>query len=297
MTKGSILLFALLMTVVSSEDVRLLDLDPPEAQQQIESHDQSLHYAPKIDSNVPAVRYIGNQPQQVLEDIYLARQYHGQDGLGGYLYGYNIPDIAKTEKKVAGGDLTGAYNYKADTGDEIKVQYWDDGTGFHQVDNVGDILKSKQVQDTPEVQSEKEKFFARWNEEAIRNQIPVSEPVKPEYQGVYQHNQQPARNYQSSGTSYSQGTPNRIDYDGAYSENRNSYSNPARVDQYQQNYDSSGQYDEKSEENGPPKGFFYNFEYPVGKIVQKEGTVGDLHDIYSANKNKYEGQLNAAYHQ
>lgn len=64
---------------------------------------------------------MGNEPHHVLEDIYLARQYHGQDGLGGYLYGYNVPDIAKTEKKKAGGDLTGAYNYIAGNGQEIKV--------------------------------------------------------------------------------------------------------------------------------------------------------------------------------
>lgn len=104
-----------------SEDVRLLDLDPPEAAQIIESKDQTLKYAPKIESNVPAVRYLGNEPHNVVEDIYLANQYHGQDGLGGCLYGYSVPDIAKTEKKKAGGDLRGAYNYINGQGQEIKV--------------------------------------------------------------------------------------------------------------------------------------------------------------------------------
>lgn len=66
-------------------------------------------------------RFLGNEPHHVLEDIYLARQYHGQDGLGGYLYGYNVPDIAKTEKKKPSGDLKGAYNYIAGDGQEIKV--------------------------------------------------------------------------------------------------------------------------------------------------------------------------------
>lgn len=83
----------------SAEDVRLDNLDPSEAQQYIEKQDTSLKYAPKVDSNVPAVRYLGNDPYNVLEDIYLAKQYHGQDGLGGYLYGYEVPDIAKTERK------------------------------------------------------------------------------------------------------------------------------------------------------------------------------------------------------
>jgi hypothetical protein len=38
------------------------------------------------------------------------------------LYGYAVPDIAKTEKKKAGGDLRGAYNYIAGNGQEIKVK-------------------------------------------------------------------------------------------------------------------------------------------------------------------------------
>lgn len=109
------------MAAASGEEVRLLDLDPNEASQLIESKDQTLKYAPKIETDVPAVRVLGRDPHRVLEDVYLANQYHGQDGLGGYLYGYSVPDIAKTEKKKAGGDLRGAYNYINGAGQEIKV--------------------------------------------------------------------------------------------------------------------------------------------------------------------------------
>lgn len=51
------------------------------------------------------------------------------------------------------------------------MEYWDDGTGFHQVDNVPKILP-KQVDDSPDVKAAKEKFFARWHEEAERNSHP-----------------------------------------------------------------------------------------------------------------------------
>lgn len=112
---------ALAVSYAIAEEVRLLDLEPDVAQQYIENKDQTLKYAPKIESNVPAVRFLGNEPHQVVEDIYLANQYHGQDGLGGYLYGYSVPDIAKTEKKKAGGDLRGSYNYINGQGQEIKV--------------------------------------------------------------------------------------------------------------------------------------------------------------------------------
>lgn len=103
----------------------------------------------------------------------MANQYHGQDGLGSYLYGYSVPDIAKTEKKKAHGDLKGAYQYINGGGQEIKVQYWDDGTGFHQIDNLPEVLP-KQVEDSPDVQAAKQEFFKRWHEEAERNTHPVA---------------------------------------------------------------------------------------------------------------------------
>ncbi|KAK9870510.1 hypothetical protein WA026_008067 [Henosepilachna vigintioctopunctata] len=164
--------------LTSQEEVRLIDLDPQDAQQIIEQQDTSLKYAPKIESNVPAIRYLGNKPHHVAEDIYLANQYHGQDGLGGYLYGYSVPDIAKTEKKKAGGDLRGAYNYIAGNGQEIKVEYWDDGTGFHQIDNVPKNLP----EDLPEVKKAKEEFMRIWHEQAERNKHPVQDPYNSEGQ-------------------------------------------------------------------------------------------------------------------
>ena len=173
--KMQIFLIVAILSTALAEDVRLLDLEPNEAAQLLESKDQSLHYAPKIETNVPAVRFLGNEPHQVLEDIYLANQYHGQDGLGGYLYGYSVPDIAKTEKKKAGGDLRGAYNYINGDGKEIKVEYWDDGTGFHQVDNV-DQIQPQQVEDTPEVKAAREEHFRIWQEEAERNSKAPADP-------------------------------------------------------------------------------------------------------------------------
>ncbi|CAH1963385.1 unnamed protein product [Acanthoscelides obtectus] len=403
------------------EEVRLVDLDPKDAQQIIEGQDQSLNYAPKVASNVPAVRYLGNEPHHVQEDIYQARQYHGQDGLGGYLYGYNVPDIAKTEKKKAGGDLRGAYNYIAGDGQEIKVEYWDDGTGFHQIDNVPKILP-KQVEDSPDVKAAKEKFFARWQEEAERNLHPVEYPYNSEgqyknpqlspnvQQQLQLHQQQvPVTQYQTSQGQYSSqgqyqpsqpshyqqqqslqgrpGSPNQIDYSGQYSEQQNVFSQPqsgnlqpatptgnpyvqsggyssqpavypsvqsggydnkpqaSHVNPYVQSsggyssqptpnpYVGSGGYqnqpspnpyaqksggynsqptpnpyvqqsggynshptgkDEEDETTGPPKGFFYSFDYPVGIIVNKGDLVKrgtDVKDVYNENKAKFEAQL------
>ncbi|VEN46081.1 unnamed protein product [Callosobruchus maculatus] len=269
-----------LATAISCEEVRLDDLDPKDAQQIIEQQDQSLSYAPKVASNVPAVRFLGNEPHHVQEDIYQARQYHGQDGLGGYLYGYNVPDIAKTEKKKAGGDLRGAYNYIAGDGQEIKVEYWDDGTGFHQIDNVPKILP-KQVEDSPDVKAAKAKFFARWNEEAERNLHPVEYPYNSEgqyknpplspsvQQQLIQHQQQIPQNvqYQTSQGQYrpgqypqqQPGNPNQLDYSGQYSEQKSVYSqpqtgnNPYRETKSAGNpYVQSGGYDNKPQPTPNP---------------------------------------------
>lgn len=44
--------------VVKTAEVRLLDLEPSDAQQIIDKQDQNLNYAPKIVSSVPAVRLV-----------------------------------------------------------------------------------------------------------------------------------------------------------------------------------------------------------------------------------------------
>ncbi|XP_044268365.1 keratin, type I cytoskeletal 9-like isoform X2 [Tribolium madens] len=233
-TIGAIVLFCVLPQFFC-EEIRLLDLEPTDAQQYIDKQDTSLKYAPKIDSNVPAVRYLGNEPHNVLEDIYLANQYHGQDGLGGYLYGYSVPDIAKTEKKKAGGDLRGAYNYIAGNGQEIKVEYWDDGTGFHQVDNVPKVLP-QQIEDTPEVKAAKEEHQRLWNEQAERNSRPVAPydshgnyaegPLSPQGQKLpQQHFQQ--QQYQRP----SQGQAQQLV--SQYQQQRQQYPNPGQNVHYQ----------------------------------------------------------------
>lgn len=156
------------LSAVFAEDTRLNDLPPQEAEQLINQQDLSLKYAPKVESNVPALRFLGKEQHEVLEDIYLAKQFHGQDGLGGYVYGYSVPDIAKSEKKIAGGEIRGSYSYVNGDGQEIKVEYYDDGNGFHHTDNLPKV-ELVANEDTDEVKAAKEEFFRIWNEEAARN--------------------------------------------------------------------------------------------------------------------------------
>ncbi|KAF7271374.1 cuticular protein 67B [Rhynchophorus ferrugineus] len=258
-----------------AEEVRLLDLEPTDAQNIIEKQDQSLKYAPKIETDVPAVRFLGQEPHNVLEDIYLAKQYHGQDGLGGYLYGYQVPDIAKNEQKKPSGDLKGSYNYINGAGQEIKVEYWDNGNGFHQVDNVPQILPT-QIDDSPEVKAAKEAFLKRWHEEAERNTHPVQSPYNAE--GKYASG--PLAQYQAAASGpQSAYAPQPTPSEGAYVP------------------DSEGKYvpGPEEESTGPPKGFFYAFDYPVGIITQDRGRAlpagAELKGVYQENKQRYERQL------
>ena len=54
----------------------------------------------------------------------------------------------------------------------VQVEYWDDGSGFHQVDNVPKVLP-QQIDDTPEVKAAKEEHQRIWNEQAERNSKPI----------------------------------------------------------------------------------------------------------------------------
>ncbi|KAK5646986.1 hypothetical protein RI129_005450 [Pyrocoelia pectoralis] len=357
-------ILALLLSAVRAEEVRLVELEPDQAAQYINQQDQSLKYAPKIESNVPAVRYIGNHPEHVSEDVYLANQYHGQDGLGAYVYGYSVPDIAKTEKKERSGNLKGAYNYIAGNGQEIKVQYWDDGTGFHQIDNV----PKDQPEDNPEVKAAKEEHLRIWHEQALRNSQAPPDPYSnqynnfggqaqqslqnqyqqyqgqiahppqgysPQVQGQYQpqpqiqqahaqgqqqqqsqqhapapvHNQ-PIQQHIPSQAIPQHASSNSVEYSGQYSNNQQAWvQNPAAAESnlnagasahvdgvwahaganQQQWSQSAGRPNQEEEESGPPKGFFYSFDYPVGIIVGKEGQ--NLEAAYNQNKELFEKQL------
>ncbi|XP_050307100.1 uncharacterized protein LOC126743890 isoform X2 [Anthonomus grandis grandis] len=276
------------LNLSAAEEVRLLDLEPNEAENIIEQQDQTLNYAPKIESNVPAVRLIGQVPHEVLEDIYLAKQYHGQDGLGGYLYGYQIPDISKNERKKASGDLKGSYNYINGAGQEIKVEYWDNGNGFHQSDNIPQILP-QQIEESPEVKAAKDAFLKRWQEEAERN----SHPIDP-FNGKGQYVSGPLT-IQEQQTTQLFGQQ----FQGAASAQQKIFAQPQQQNNEDNFKEDEGKYvpEESEESTGPPKGFFYKFDYPVGIITQDKGRAlnvgkdGDLRNVYEQNKQRFERQL------
>lgn len=118
-----------------------------------------------------------------------------------------------------------------------------------------------------------------------------------------QYRSEKALGYSSVGQSSQYlGTPLREGFTQNQNFNKQLYSGGSNQNsQYSSNQQNSGSNDEdqsdqgnwkyipSEEEQGPPKGFFYNFDYPVGIIVQKDGAA--LKDFYSSNKASFERQL------
>ena len=57
-------------------------------------------------------------------------QYHAQDELGQYNFGYADPNSARVETKTADGVVRGSYNYLDTNGQIQTVQYVADALGF-----------------------------------------------------------------------------------------------------------------------------------------------------------------------
>ncbi|XP_053602172.1 basic-leucine zipper transcription factor A [Plodia interpunctella] len=203
-----------------------------------------------------------------LEEVYNAAQFHGQDGLGAYTYGYKAPESSKVENRVRSGDVTGSYVYKAgpSNDDLIKVRYWADSQGFHQEDNVPKYAP-KQVEETVAVkearlahekawqeaadtanhpfefqQKQQEKLYQQWQNQGIDvanlPNIQQQSNVAQQYSNPQQQYPQQYQNQFSSGQQYQgaasnqlyQGSPPNQQYQGASNQQ---YQAAASNQQYQ----------------------------------------------------------------
>ncbi|ALC43973.1 Cpr72Eb [Drosophila busckii] len=129
-------------------------------------------------------------------------QYHSQDELGQYYYGYSSPHASKHEARTADGVTHGAYSYVDAHGQHQHVAYKADAAGFQLTANslkqqpiaetaevaalraqhlaahaemklrlAGKSTALNPVQDTPEVAAAKVAFFKRFEAERRRNEL------------------------------------------------------------------------------------------------------------------------------
>lgn len=156
----------------------LLDITPEEAQKYIAEQSLELSYGKKLgEGPIPLLKsadgngfmYQGRvieNPEDYIEETYLASQFHGQDGLGRYMFGHTDNNQARLEARNANGDVRGSYKYLNGDGEEITVEYWADSLGFHQKDNIP-IVPLVPATDTPEVQAARIEHERAWKEAAI----------------------------------------------------------------------------------------------------------------------------------
>lgn len=102
-------------------------------------------------------------------------QYHDQDGLGSYNYGYNGDLSSKVESRSLDGVTRGSYNYVDANGRLQTVQYTaDDTNGFRALATnlpnapVDAAAAPESVRDTPEVAQAKIEHYRAYNEAASR---------------------------------------------------------------------------------------------------------------------------------
>ncbi|XP_049865862.1 uncharacterized protein LOC126366705 [Pectinophora gossypiella] len=351
----------------SPTNVFKIDITPEEAQQYL----NSLPFnEPKLSGRtavLPLVRYDSPQfraadagptlghywkngqeienTDDYVEEVYNAAQFHGQDGLGAYAYGYNAPESAKVENRARSGDVTGSYEYKSGNNDLIKVRYWADSQGFHQEDNLPKVVLEpvKESEDVRQARLAHEKAWQEAAAAAAQQPDPQGEytpgkyehqPSASEQQGVAV--QAPGQNFHQQKQIQGEYIPSASEQQGvsvaapeqdarqgkAYSSAQASFQAPqfgqqkAQYSQQSSQYSQSsasafgqpaqGQYGqqqlqgkpEEPEPTGPPRGFFYSFDYPVSIIVRKDaqGQTGPVnpgqpidHDTVgvSANPQRY----------
>ncbi|KAH8379289.1 hypothetical protein KR009_004034 [Drosophila setifemur] len=244
--KCFILAALLLATLTSGENIFKINITPEEAQQFLNSAQLrgigDIEYAPKTGENpLPEARnekgefvYMGRvieHPEEYVEEHYDAHQYHGQDGLGQFAYGYKDWNQGKNEKRDETGKVTGSYKYVQPHGRDFIANYYADKTGFHVEDNRPAHLKQPATK-TPAVLKAEEEHFRLWGElAAAAGHNP--DPYAAEYQtaeGRYQPTEQEQQPYVHEEPPYVPGP----------------------------------------EETGEPKGFFYAFDYNVPLLRNKE---------------------------
>lgn len=150
-----------------------------------------------------------------LQPLEGSSQYHVQDHLGQYNYGYNNELSSKVEAKTSDGITRGAYRYLDGNGQVQDVAYQADDNGFQIVRAtnlpapteplpVPAVEIPQPVEDTPEVVAARIAHLAAVEEAIQRNAAADSaEDNSIDDDGSYQENPQPISSYQLQPSFYS----------------------------------------------------------------------------------------------
>lgn len=169
---------------MASDRVQLINLKPEEAQEYIAKQTLGVNYARKIGkARLVQLRslygddkkfYVNGRaienPEDYVQEEYLANQFHGQDGLGRAMFGYSDWNQGRLEARNANGEVRGTYQYVDADGENVVVNYWADSLGFHQTDNRPKIVLQP-VQETEEVLAARRAHELAWKEAALAAKV------------------------------------------------------------------------------------------------------------------------------
>lgn len=119
------------------------------------------------------------------QPVQLSSQYHSQDTLGQYSYGYNTPESSKTEQRSLDGVTRGAYSYVDAEGKLQSVHYTAEPVhGFQVVGSnipANHAASPEPVKDTPEVAQAKADHLKAVEEAKLRNSLASVQTSSTQY--------------------------------------------------------------------------------------------------------------------
>ncbi|XP_075232480.1 uncharacterized protein LOC142330898 [Lycorma delicatula] len=116
---------------------------------------QVIYPVPWVPLLTNSITYRSEDP--ALENLQIA-QFHSQDAAGKYVFGFNTPNQARVEARSHDGKVRGSFSYLDPFGRTVKMEYWDNGHGFHMTGPKGGFPVY-----TPEVQAARDLHFHLYN--------------------------------------------------------------------------------------------------------------------------------------
>lgn len=174
---------------------------------------------------------------------------------------------------------SGQYQYIDPFGKDIQVQYWVDGLGFHQTDNRPSYELSP-VTDTPEVKAAKEEHERLWKEAAKLNGIDAeynshAEKLESENDGDYADLDGQVSNQHQSLARYPVLPYAQHIVPGNAKSFGKVVDDAVILDSISKNEASRSRFARQQTDEVPsePRGFFYNFDYQVPFIAERNSAL------------------------
>jgi hypothetical protein len=112
----------------------------------------SATYSPYVNAYYPVQQVATHQKSAVIPNVLpsnLNKQYHAQDSLGQFSFGYTNPQSGRSEVKSADGTVAGQYSYVQPQGNVVQVKYVADSQGYRVQDAVPQTIGFRAKRDTP----------------------------------------------------------------------------------------------------------------------------------------------------